>query len=358
MPCFSVSHIRPAGLAVCVPANKVSNQDYPYLTQRERALLIKTTGIAYRHVCTARQCASDLCFEAAQQLLQALNWQKEDIGILIFVSQTPDYITPATAAVLQHRLALPHTCLAFDVNLGCSAYPYGLALMGSLLANMPHKKGLLLVGDALTRLVSEQDKSAAPLFSDAGSATALCFDPLAPPMLFNLQTDGSGSQAIMVPHGGARHPFTANSLMVTESEKGIARNAAQLHLNGLEIFNFGLREVAANAKELLHFAQTLPDDLDYAVFHQANKLLNDRIRHKLQLPENKTPSSLYHYGNTSSATIPLTMATCLQTSLTSQKLTLLLSGFGVGLSWGSALLRTTPMVCLPVIELNEDAEPR
>lgn len=351
MAVFSVNKVSIKGISACVPATIQSNHNYTWLTERERNLLIKTTGIENRRVVSAGMCASDLCFTAAEKLITALDWQKEDIAVLVFVSQTPDYITPATSVVLQHRLGLPNTCLAFDINLGCSAYVYGLSVAGSLLANMEGKKGLLLVGDALTKVISDKDKSVAPLFSDAGSATALLYDHNAAPMSFNLQSDGSGYEAIIIKDGGGRHPFTPNSLVETEHEKGIIRSEAQMLLNGLDVFNFGLREVASNIEALLQYLNLQTPDFDYLVFHQANLLMNERIRKKLGFEAVKVPYSLQNYGNTSSATIPVTMVTELAEPLYRRNLALLLSGFGVGLSWGSAAIYTQPMVCLPIIEL-------
>jgi len=351
MAFFCVNKIHFAGLAACVPANTFSNHQYNWLTERERSLLIKTTGIEYRRVVSDNCCASDLCYTAAEKLMAALNWQKSDIGLLIFVSQTPDYITPCTAVILQERLGLPSTCLAFDINLGCSAYVYGLSVAGSLLANMPGKKGLLLVGDALSKFISEKDKSVAPLFSDAGTATALDYNPLAQPMYFNLQSDGKGYNAIMIQDGGSRHPLNVHSLEETEREKGIVRSNAQMQLNGTEVFNFGLREVAPNIETLLQNMGKTTASFDYVVFHQANLLMNERIRNKLQLEREKVPYSLKNYDNTSNATIPLTMVAELGAELQNRPLSLLLSGFGVGLSWGSAAICTEPLVCLPVIEI-------
>jgi 3-oxoacyl-[acyl-carrier-protein] synthase-3 len=348
---FSITQVSISGLSACVPKQVAANQDYPWLNERERNLLIKTTGIANRRIAPPEVCASDLCFEAAQKLLEALHWEKEDIQILIFVSQTPDYQTPATAIILQERLGLPKSCLAFDINLGCSAYIYGLSVVGSLLANMRGKKGLLLVGDALSKVISEKDKSVAPLFSDAGTATALSWDNQAAPMYFNLQSDGNGYQAIIIKDGGGRNPFTHQSFQHNEALNGIIRSDSQMALNGTEVFNFGLREVAPNVEALMTHTNQKVSDIDYFVFHQANKLMNDRIKNKLQLPDEKVPYSLYDYGNTSSATIPLTMVTQLQTQISHEPLTLLLSGFGVGLSWGSALVQTKPIVCLPIIEI-------
>ncbi len=341
-----------AGLAAAVPANIAHNAQYEYLSEKERALLIKTTGIEQRRYVAPHQCASDLCLAAAEKLLGDLDWDKSEIQVLIFVSQTPDYITPATAITLQHRLGLPKSCLAFDINLGCSAYVYGLSVISSLMSNGYLKKGLLLVGDTSTVVVSEKDKSTAPIFSDAGSATALQWQTTAPDMYFNLQSDGKGFNAIIIPDGGARHRLSEASLQYEEISPGICRNRYQMGMNGLKIFNFTMLEVVPNIKTLLEHFQKNISDFDYFVFHQANKLLNERVRKKLKVDAERVPYSLKNFGNTSCATIPLTMVTQLQNVLQNQSLSLLLSGFGVGLSWGSAIVKTDGIVCSELIVLE------
>lgn len=208
----------------------------------------------------------------------------------------------------------------------------------------------LLVGDTITHTLSPEDKSTVPIFSDAGSATALEFDPAAPPMFFNLQTDGKGYQAICIPEGGSRQPYGASNGALENHGEGIRRGAQHLAMQGLDVFNFALAEVAPNVRALLEFAQRDIDSPDAFVFHQANMLLNESIRRKLGVPSEKVPYSLRQFGNTSSATIPVTMVHALAAQLRSGPRTLLLSGFGVGLSWGSAYLETDALVCPDLIE--------
>ena len=351
MALLSIPNVKMVGLAAAVPQQIAYNSEYTWLSERERALLIKTTGIEQRRIAQPKQCASDLCYAAAERLITALNWQKSDIQALIFISQTPDYITPATSIVLQHRLGLSQSCLAFDINLGCSAYVYGLSVIGSLLSNGGIKKALLLVGDTASSIISDKDKSTTPIFADAGSATAFIFDQSAAPMHFNLQSDGAGYQDIIVPDGGARNPIKTESLQEREVGKGIVRNQRQMAMNGLSIFNFTMKAVAPNILGLLAQTQQTTDDFDFFVFHQANKLLNERIRKKLKVPAEKVPYSLQYYGNTSCTTVPLTMVTQIRKALKEQSLSLLLSGFGVGLSWGSVSLQTDRLICPPLIEL-------
>lgn len=342
---------RIAGITATVPSGKVSNREYGNLSDQERDLMIKTIGIEHRRIADPGQSASDLCFVAAEKLIDELNWQKSDIDILVFVTQTPDYITPATSILLQDRLGLPHSCLAFDINLGCSGYIYGISVVNGLLNQFNSGKALLLVGDVSSYCVSEQDKSAAPIFGDAGSATAIEKTGRQDDrMTFNLQSDGSGYDHIMIKDGGMRHPVTEESLKYKEYDKNVSRNDLHLILNGIDVFNFSIRELPGNITRLLDEVSITSDQVDYFIFHQANKLINDTVRKKLQLPEEKVPSTLQEFGNTSSATIPLTIVHALADIVREQETRMIMSGFGVGLSWGSALVKTDGFVCPPIIE--------
>ena len=213
------------------------------------------------------------------------------------------------------------------------------------------KKGLLLVGDISSFSLNKKDKSTYPLFGDAGTATSLEYDENASQMHFNLRSDGSGAKSIIIEDGGLRNPLTEDSYKEQEVEKGIIRNRRNLSLDGLEVFNFSLREVAPNIKELMQFNNTDISDYNYFVFHQANKLMNESIRKKLKVESEKVPYSLKEYGNTSSASIPLTIVTELSEEEKENNNSFLFSGFGVGLSWGSVALKTNKLICPPIIEI-------
>lgn len=339
-------------MATAVPQNEVSNLDFDTIPEKERKLYVRTTGIEKRRVAKAGTCTSDLCEYAAKTLMEKLGWLPDEISVLVFLTQTPDYITPATAALLQHKLGLPQSCMALDVNLGCSGYPYGLSVVASILRNMPGAKALFLAGDVSSACLSEQDKSAAPIFSDAGSATALVQDDQAPEMFFNLETDGSGYEAIIIPEGGYRKPTTVQSLEVVEESAGIVRNKTHLVLNGINIFNFSVQAAPKNALALMEHYNIPKDGVDFFVFHQANLVINESIRKKLALTREQTPLTLGKFGNTSSATIPVTITSEIREMVNQGRNRLLLSGFGVGLSWGSAIIDTDTIVCLPVLEVD------
>lgn len=351
MALFSIPNVKISGISACVPKESESNLDYDWISEQERTLLIKTTGIENRRVAPSDITTSDLCLASAEKLIKELNWNKDEIEIIIFVSQSRDYFLPATAIILHDKLALSKTCLAFDIGLGCSGYIYGLSTIASLMSLSKIKKGLLLTGDVSTYSLNKKDKSTYPLFGDAGTATAIEFDASAPPMFFNLQSDGSGHKTIIITDGGCRQPFNEDSYKEVEIEKGIVRSRKNLAIDGLEVFNFSLREVSPNINELLKYNSSNINDYDYFVFHQANKLMNETIRKKLKIDAEKVPYSLKEYGNTSSASIPLTIVAELSEKVKNKTTSFIFSGFGVGLSWGSVALKTKNLICPEIIEI-------
>lgn len=351
MAFFSIQDIAVKGIAAAVPSNMVSNWDYDLLTESEKKLLIKTTGVEQRRMVLPGMTTSDLCFEAAEKLLKELNWKKEEIDILIFVSQSTDYYLPATSIILQHRLGLPKSCMAFDIGLGCSGYVYGLSVITGMMKATGLKKGLLMVGDVSTITCSKDDKSTYPLFGDAGTVTALQFDEKAESISFDLNSDGSGKDAIIIPHGGIRNLASPESFVKEEIAPGIVRSKMELALNGLDVFNFSIKEVPNSLKEFLEKTETTPESYDYFVMHQANKLMNETIRKKMKFPPEKIPYSISKYGNTSSASIPLTIVSELSETLKNSNKKLLLAGFGVGLSWGSVSLNLNNAILPEIIEL-------
>jgi len=340
----TLRNVRFAGMATCVPKRVFHNiDDAPPQIRSERERLARNIGIYTRRLCPEWQTFSDLAFEATEKLLAELKWNKADVDALIVVTQSPDYPIPATAIILQDRLQLPQTTIAFDVNLGCSGYPFGLHLVGSMIAAGAIKKGLVLVGD---RSGDERD----PLFSDAGTATALEFDANAPPMHFDLNSDGSGYRAIILPVGGHREPVHMSHLIQHRDEGGYWRCSMDLILDGPAVLSFSTQRVPPAVEDLLNHVGMSKDEIDYFIFHQANRMINETIRKKLKLPEEKVPSTLRDLGNTSGASLPVTMTARLHEILSQGKHRLLLCGFGIGLSWGSAIVDVDTAVFPALIE--------
>jgi 3-oxoacyl-[acyl-carrier-protein] synthase-3 len=350
MAVFSVNNIAIKGISCCVPKQTERNIDLDILTQEEVRKFIDVTGVEERRIAAGEVCTSDLCCEAAEKLIKELNWQKEEIEILVFVSQTSDYILPISAAILQDRLGLSTNCIAFDVPLGCSGYVYGLSILSGMMQTTGIKKGLLLAGDTISKIISKTDKSTLPLFGDAGSATALEFDPNAQ-LSFDLGSDGSGYKTIIVPDGGSRNRINSDSLKVQTIEKGIERSACDLVLDGMDVFSFGITQGPKTVNKLIEAFEIDKDQVDYYVFHQANMMMNKMIAKKLKLPVEKVPYSLKKFGNTSSATIPLTIVSEIKEAVLSKPSNIIMCGFGVGLSWGTMFAKDCKIDCLELIEV-------
>jgi 3-oxoacyl-[acyl-carrier-protein] synthase-3 len=346
MALFSLPGIKISGISAAVPVNKESTADYKWISVRERESLIKNIGVETRRVAAKGTTTSDLCVVAAEKLMDELKWDRAEVELLIFVSQSRDYLVPTTACIVQDRLGLPHSCVAMDIGLGCSGYVYGLSVIGSMMQSGAIKKALLMVGDISTLTTCYRDKSTYPLFGDVGTVTALEYDVNAPKMYFNLQTDGSGHKALMIKDGGARNVMSRQSFEIKKVGKGIYRSRLHLELDGIEVFNFTLREVVPNIKKLLANTGESLAAIDFVVFHQANRLINETLRKMLKLEPVKVPYSIKDFGNTSGASVPLTMITALKESLETGQRKLLLSAFGVGLSWGSVIIETN-RICIP-----------
>jgi 3-oxoacyl-[acyl-carrier-protein] synthase-3 len=353
MATLHIKNVSIKGISACVPSHIEDNKlSHLFNNEEEVKKFVDTTGIEFRHTVNGRDiCTSDLCYEAAVKLMAELDWQAADIDCLIFVSQTPDYILPATACILQGRLGLPLDTYAMDISLGCSGWVYGLSSIASLISPGTMKKGLLLVGDTTTITKSRKDKSTFPLFGDAGTATAIEFVDEAEGIKFHFGTDGKNFEAIMIPDGGFRNFASPESFIEQEVEPGIFRNRLQSILNGPAVFTFGITKAPKSVNTLLEHYNLTKDDIDYFVFHQANLIMNEKIRTKLKIEPEKVPYSLGEYGNTSSASIPITMVSRLQSELSSGNKKILACAFGVGLSWASAIFETENLVCPPVIEI-------
>ncbi len=354
MAICSVSNAKIAGISVAIPEHFRSRVDDETVFGKEIVAKIQQhSGVMRRPVTLGGLCASDLCFAAAERLLENLNWSRESIDALIFVTQTPDYVLPATSCTLQQRLGLTKHCAAFDVNLGCSGYVYGLWLAGQILASASMRRTLLLVGDTISRIVSPMDRGAALLFGDAGSATALERTDDEAPMLFELGTDGRGRDHLIVPAGSFRRPHTDLTQLRTEREGGAMRSDEDLFMDGAEVFSFAIREVAPLIKNVLSQAGWSKESLDALVLHQANEFILQHVAKRLGLPREKVPSSLENYGNTSSASIPLTMVVSLGERLKASAQRLVLAGFGVGWSWGAVALSCGPVDIIGPLLITE-----
>jgi 3-oxoacyl-[acyl-carrier-protein] synthase III len=331
------------GIACAVPDNMKKSEEYNEIFgEGSVEKFVNMTGVKTRYVALDEQCSSDLCFVAAKRLMDKLNWEASSIEALIFITQTPDYAVPATACVLQHRLGLSEDCIAFDVNLGCSAYVYGVWLAGTMISTQNLNRVLLLVGDTSNFGINQNDSATAMIFGDGGSATALERTE-GKSMKYFLKTKGSGFRNIIVPAGHAR----------SRSKINMSSSEYELSMKGSEVFTFTITDVP---KAIISFIDKFKIDMnaiDMYVFHQANLFILKHLAKKLKIPMDKVPVSIDRFGNTSGESIPLTLVDALGTEESNETIKLLLCGFGIGLSWGGIYLELDKSVCLPMIYTNE-----
>ena len=280
-----------------------------------------------------------------------LGWDKNSVEAVVFVTQTPDYLEPATSCIIQNRLGLSTECMTSDISLGCSGWVHALSVICSLMQNGTIKRGLLLAGDTPTKNCSINDKSTYPLFGDAGTATALEYAEGLPQMSFLLNTDGEGYKVIMIPVGGYRNQVKAESLIEKEHGEGIVSSDVNVSMDGMSVFSFAISKAPKSIKSLLEKTGENLDNVDSVILHQANLFMNEKIRKKLKLEPEKVPYSLKDFGNTSCASIPLTMVTQCKQQLVAFKQRCIGCGFGIGLSWGSVLFETNNIVVPDLIEL-------
>jgi len=337
MAIIKYSNIGIHSISGCVPAKKEYTKDLDYLLSTEEIdKAINNIGIEEKRIADIGLCSSDLCYKAAVKLIADNGIEPESIDALIFVSQTSDYHQPATSTILQHKLGLRKDTACFDINLACSGYVYGLSAAYAYANTEGINRVLLLVGETMSKIVSRYDKVNTPLFGDAGTATLIEKGNYGK-SVFSLNTDGSGYDVMMIPDGGFRNPVSEQSLIVEEDSNGDRRNRMQFRMDGMAVFNFGMSEEPRDVKNLVKAAGIEVKDLDLLIYHQANKFMTDFFTKWLKFDKSRTPYSIKKFGNTSSASIPLTIVSELYAKYP-QREKVALSGFGAGLSWGSVLL--------------------
>lgn len=351
MALWEIKNVALRGVTGTVPDHAVKTADFDIFTQEEADVFDNTVGIRNRYIGPDDLCTSDLCFDAAERLIAALGWEKESIDVLVFGSVTGDYKTPPTAGILQHRLGLPTSTFVLDIPMGCCGSLYAINVAGNLLSAGNVKRALLLVGDTALRMGSMKDKSRVPLFGDSGTAMALEYDPSAEDIVIEFNTLGSGYEALITPHGGFRHPVTPESFIEEDFGNGIVRAPKDTLINGMDVFSFAISRPPISIKKMMEKYELTPENVDYFLIHQANKLIVDRIVKKLKLPLEKVPYDLQEFGNLGGASVPMLMTWNLAEELQNRPLTLLCSSFGLGLTWGTMVLRTQAVRVLPVSKI-------
>lgn len=309
------------GVVTAMPETVSENADMAASFGAETmAKIVAATGIERRPV-TKTHTVSDLGAVAAQRLLEGLDWTPDSLGLLIVITQTPDYPLPSTACVLQHRLGLPVSAAAFDLALGCSGYAYGLSVASSMMAAGGIRRALIIAGDITTRMISDSNRSLAPLFGDAVAATALELGEAE--IAFDLGSDGSGAPYLVSKTGGLAEP-----------------GAPELFMDGTQVMAFSLKQVAPSVARALEAKGRTIDEMDYVVLHQANAMMLRTLGHKIKARDDQMVYAIRDYGNTSSTSIPLALSDHFGKLEPRHEVKLLLCGFGVGWSWSTAVWRT------------------
>ena len=314
-----ISGVRLAQLACAVPPTVVTNERFTSAFGAEQMQKFeKMVGVKERRMTSEDETTATLAVRAAESITGV-----KDVDAVLFVSQTPDRVLPATACIIHQKLGLKSDCIAYDINLGCSGFVYGVLSAAGLLRMDGVRRVLLCGGDTISKLTDGNDAASAPLFGDAGFALMLECDETAPGIRYAFKTDGAGSRAISCDFGG------------------------RLAMDGVEVFNFTINEVPDLIKAEMSAAQLTAEDVDYLVLHQANRFVLKQVAMMTGFPMKKVPVSMDRFGNTSSASIPLTLCDLAGRDQGVKKV--VMSGFGVGLSWGTLIMDFDLSVCQPII---------
>ena len=334
--------VQITGMACAVPTRTDSIYDFSDSFGQENVeKFIATTGVKERRFVVGQQTSSDLCYEAAKRLIAHKGYEKCSFDGVILVTQTPDYARPATAHVLHKRLGLGKDCMAFDINLGCSGFVYGLNVAASMIKAGALRRILLCCGEAHTCLSPTDDKATSMLFGDAGSAAII--EAGDDTIRTLLKADGEGYQAILTPGINARVKIDVEHFDYDKVKET---------MDGSAVFEFALIQVPRAFKEFFKTFGGTIDDYDSCIFHQANLFMLEHIRKKIKIPAEKMAISMDRYGNTSSASIPLTIADLCQRQKCGERMRFISAGFGVGLSWGIADFTLETKDILPILETD------
>jgi len=348
MATIKYNNVGIRAISACVPRNIIRNKDLDYLIDEEGIeKTINNIGVEERRVVDNDICASDLCYNAALKLMEDNNVDPNSIDVLLFMSQTADYRIPATAPILQHRLGLSIDTLCMDLSLGCSGYVFALSTAYAYASLEGINRVLLLDGETFSKIVNKRDKVNWPLYGDGATATLIEKGDFGESS-FVLRSDGSGKDSVII-RDGMRNKITQESLKEKIDVDGSIRSGLEVFMDGMTVFNFAMKRVPRAIKEIADYTGVALDSIDWFVFHQSNKFMTDFFVRKLKIDANKVPYCIKKYGNTSSTSIPLTIVSELIDKQKDGDL-LVMSGFGAGLSWGTALLTMNGCKISPIIE--------
>ena len=327
-------NVQVKSVASWLPTNNLEMKELTSVySEAEVNTIIKTTGIERARIADSDMCASDMCQHAAEYLIEQEGLEKSEIDGLVFVSQTSDYILPATSISLQNRLGLSKDTVCIDIHYGCSGYIYGLFQAASWISTGACKNVLVLAGDTTSRMINPNDKSLRMVFGDCGTASIVSKGDT--DMGFHIQSDGSGAESLIVPAGGFRTPVSEATSCLEWDQDNNGRTKNDLFMDGSEIFNFAISRVPKNVNTLIEDMQWQKEDVGFYGLHQANDFMLNYVRKRLKISPETAPSNCKNYGNTGPATIPLLLSDVCSGKHEYDLRKVVLCGFGVGLSWGS-----------------------
>lgn len=353
MAFISFKNVGITAMSACVPKKIIDNYHYDLdiWSEEEVKKVVDKVGVAERRFADDKTCSSDLCFVAAEKLIEDNHIDRKEIDLLVFLSQTPDYRMPATSILLQDRLGLAKTTMAFDISLGCSGFISALSIVYSMMGNNGFRKAILLNGETRSKVYSRKDRREAFIFGDAGIAALIERGEKFGESHFSINSDGSRGHLIMIPAGGYRNMSSVETVREkVVDEYGNIRTDEQGTMNGADVFNFVIVEIPKDIKHLLSYANEDVQSMDYYVFHQANSFINNYIAKKMKLDKTRIPWTIQKYGNTSSVSVPLTIVSELKDKMIGKK-KILMSAFGVGMAWGSAIIPFCDCKISDVVEI-------
>ena len=354
MAIISYNNVGIRAMAAAVPKQRIDNYHYSLdiWPEDEVKKVVDKVGVKERRFADDNTCASDLCFAAAEKLFADNKIDRSEIDLLIFLSQTPDYRMPATSILLQNRLNLQSSTMAFDISLGCSGFISALAIAYGMMQNGGFRKCLLLDGETRSKVYSRKDRREAFIFGDAGIAALIERGEDFGVSHFSINSDGSRGNLIMIPGGGYRNMSSFDTIKEkVVDEYGNIRSDEQGHMDGADVFNFVIIEVPKDIKRLFESSHEDIQNIDFYIFHQANEFINNYIAKKMKLNKAKIPSTIHKFGNTSSVSVPLTIISELRNKLSNNN-KLMLSAFGVGLAWATAIITLPDCHLSDIVEVE------
>lgn len=349
MAFLSIPNVSIRGVAVCAPSHVVENRSLDYFTSEEIENVISMTGIERRYVADEATTCTDLCEKAFNVLIEKLGWERDSIDAITYLSMTEDYPQPNTACILHGKLGLSEECYVSNLKQGCPGWILGVSSLATMVSSGQIKRAILMNGDINSRNSSPFDKESQPLFSDAGAVTALEYNPNAPTIECYIATRGKDSGAILCPAGGARQPVTEDSLIFRDFEDGSKRRDIDCRMDGMSVFSFGISAAPKAMKKLWEHFSIDPEAIDKYFFHQANHFMNEKIRKKLKIAEEKVPYILKNIGNSSSASIPENIVVSCREDFENKPMDCIGCSFGVGLQYGAIHFKTDKIVCPELI---------